>query len=67
MYEGMGYCVYRTVAGYYAGGVKEGEEDAYGEFPLFCCTRLTSASTLRYANMLFARYKEGKYSQRRSR
>ena len=32
MYEGMGYCVYRTVAGYYAGGVKEGEEDAYGEF-----------------------------------
>ena len=32
MYENMGYGVYRTVAGYYAGGVKEGEEDAYGEF-----------------------------------
>lgn len=31
MYENMGYCVYRTVAGYYAGGVKEGEEDAFGE------------------------------------
>ncbi|KAH8914128.1 acyl-CoA N-acyltransferase [Atractiella rhizophila] len=29
MYESIGYSVYRKVRGYYGGGVKEGEEDAY--------------------------------------
>jgi len=29
MYEGLGYSVYRRVKGYYSGGVKEGEEDAF--------------------------------------
>ena len=35
MYEGLGYSVYRRVKGYYSGGVKEGEEDAFGEPSLF--------------------------------
>ncbi|GAA99732.1 uncharacterized protein L969DRAFT_52334 [Mixia osmundae IAM 14324] len=29
MYEGLGYSVYRRVIGYYSGGVKPGEEDAF--------------------------------------
>jgi N-terminal acetyltransferase B complex catalytic subunit len=30
MYEGLGYSVYRRVRGYYSGGVRDGDEDAYG-------------------------------------
>lgn len=34
MYESLGYSVFRRVRGYYSGGVKDGEEDAFGVSPL---------------------------------
>jgi ribosomal protein S18 acetylase RimI-like enzyme len=33
MYESMGYSVFRRVRGYYSGGVRDQDEDAFGSYP----------------------------------